>query len=379
MVTKTAREILEAAKYLAGVRNSKMADFFQVVNVFNNIYKDIYRRITSINSSYLVEYEITSKEWQIPKDVFTVFEVYHKNNDNTVIPIQRGTYSRQCCYNIVNNKIRLYNINIGSIYCKCVLLPETITCPDDAVIAPANVTSEQGYLDNDNYYFTNDNIQYVWNISNNEVNETEAPNKQLRSSTFNEKHVDVYPEKGYVIIDNRDATSTFIVEDDVKIVSACFCDPYALVSYNNGHTYLFKTVSEKVFDTDTNKEEIVEHVQWTRWNPDSYTGHQTLAKVVALDANDNTGRGVVYLDLNDNTLKFGSFVPDTIIAAPSNILFTYLEASLAAYLISITGNTNDYLIQNILPNAEQELFNSMSTDQYSPIQMKNVVSTNSYY
>lgn len=376
MVVKSAREILESAKYLAGVRNSRMTNFFQVVNILNNIYRDIYRKITTRNSLYLKEYPITGNDWVIPSDVYTIVDVYQKQN-NIITPINRGSYGRNDpnCYYVENNKIKFNGVALNNLYVKCSLLPETITCPDDSIPAPDECTVENGYLLNSKYYYTNEDKQYVWDIMNNVITESEAPIKIKWSSMFNEQHVGVYPDKGYIIIDNKDATSTFIVEDGVKIVAASFCDPYGIVSYDNGHTYLFKVKKGNYYNKD-NEIQLSEIVEYSRWNPDNYTGHETLAKVISLHTNDMTGDGVVYLDLVDNKIKFGSFVPDTIIASPTNILFTYLEIKLAAYLSSITGNVNEYLSQDLLADAEQQLADSISTDSSSPVLMKNVTRIN---
>lgn len=362
MVTKTAREILESAKYLAGVRNSNMSDFFQVVNILNNIYKDVYRRICAANSTNIRDYHIEGSEWEIPREVYAIADVYFKNPDGIGVSITRGSYLSESfgeTYQLYNNKVKLNFPNQGNVYVKCIMLPESITCPSDPIEAPNGVTAEDGYLIDGKYYFKLDDEWKVWDIKNNEISDSEEPNKLSWSSTFGEKKVSKFqPAKGHIIIENKDATATFIVEEDVKIVAATFCDPYAMVSYDNGHTYLFQFVEDKV--------------QWTRWNPDSYTGHDTLASVIALHTNDYTGEGVVYLDKVDGKIKYGSFVPDTIISSPSNIIFTFLETKLAAYLLSITGSTNDYITADLLINTEQELYNSIPTDA-NPGRVKNVM------
>lgn len=362
MVTKTAREILESAKYLAGVRNSAMSDFFQVVNILNNIYKDVYRKISSANSLYIKEYHIEEQEWEIPREVYSVVGVYFKNPDGIGVMINRSSYLTEGysnTYQMLNNKIKLNFHNPSNVYVKCVMLPEAITCPGDSIEAPNGVTAENGYLIENKYYFTDEGNWKCWDVKNNEITDAEEPKKLSWSSTFGESPVlDFQPAKGHIIINDRDATSTFKVEEDVNIVAASFCDPYAMVSYDNGHTYLFQFVDGKV--------------QWTRWNPDSYTGHDTLASVIALHTNDYTGEGVVYLDKVDGKIKFGSFVPDTVISSPSNIIFTYLETKLAAYLLSITGSSNDYITAELLVSTEQELYNSIPTDA-NPGIVKNVI------
>ena len=131
------------------------------------------------------------------------------------------------------------------------------------------------------------------------------------------------------------------VKKDITVVNVQIHSPYMTVSYSDGV--------------------ILIYTGWNRavWNYNCITGHDTLGKVIALKTDDTTGKGCVWYNEEDGNYYYASFVPDTILNYPTSALFTLLEYRVAAVFCGLLNMENQYLMNNLLPEAESNFYSTL--------------------
>lgn len=136
--------------------------------------------------------------------------------------------------------------------------------------------------------------------------------------------------------------SDLIVREGTLVTNLQMHSPYMMISYSDGL--------------------ILIYTGWrsTVWNYNIIFGHETNGEIVALKTDDTTGKGCVWHNSDDDQYYYASFVPDTVLSYPTTALFTLMTYRLAAHIGSLLGTADEYLIKELIPNAEAEFFGSLS-------------------
>lgn len=136
--------------------------------------------------------------------------------------------------------------------------------------------------------------------------------------------------------------SDLIVREGTLVTNLQMHSPYMMVSYSDGLILIYTGWKSTV------------------WNYNIIFGHETNGEIVALKTDDTTGRGCVWHNADDDQYYYASFVPDTVLNYPTTALFTLMTYRLAAHMGSLLGTADEYLIKELIPNAEAEFFSSLS-------------------
>lgn len=164
------------------------------------------------------------------------------------------------------------------------------------------------------------------------------------------KYVEEVEQK--FIWDDADV-SELIVRDGTTVTNLQMHSPYMIVSYSDGL--------------------ILIYTGWKRavWNYNIVFGHETYGEIVALKTNDVTGKGCVWHNTDDNKFYYCSFVPDTVLEYPTSALFTLMTYRLAAQIANLLDKPNEYLIKQLIPEAEAQFFQTLSYGQVSASRVNN--------
>lgn len=131
------------------------------------------------------------------------------------------------------------------------------------------------------------------------------------------------------------------VKKDIIVTNIQYHSPYMMVSYSDGMIFIYTGFQRAV------------------WNYNCITGHETFGEIIALKTDDRTGKGCVWFNSDDGNYYYTSFVPDTILSYPTSALFALLEYRVAAVLMGLLNMDNQYLMQNLLPEAEQNFYSTL--------------------
>lgn len=164
------------------------------------------------------------------------------------------------------------------------------------------------------------------------------------------KYVEEVEQK--FIWDDADV-SELITREGTTVTNLQMHSPYMIVSYSDGLILIF--------------------TGWRRavWNYNVVFGHETYGEIVALRTDDITGKGCVWLNYDDNKYYYCSFVPDTVLEYPTSALFTLMTYRLAAQLTNLLEKPNEYLIKQLIPEAEAQFFKTLSYGQASAVRINN--------
>ena len=356
MLTLTTRELIRAAKFIAGVRNSNLSNFEFTTSILNNIYRQLYQEIVDNTDAYIgyVTAPSSVDGIALPDDCYQVEAVYTGPDWEHKTQIERAPRNEDVtgCWRILNNRVYVDSFT-GNVIIKYSTLPPTLTAPDDLIelkgLPP--FTKSYAYSDNELYLVDEENDKnYIYNLDNQTYLETEVtytPNIYwLFDGDKKELVVDV-ENQTIKTTEDEDVTSYF-VRSDKPFVDVEFDFPHWMVSY---------------------EDQTIE-VDGTEWNQKADTGHMTYGKIVALKTNDRTGKYAIYFD--GNKYYEASFVPDTIINYPDNTFFQLLEYKLALFLAGQTNSSNTQLEEVLLPEAESQFYKSLTKSS-------NIVRTNNVY
>lgn len=293
MITRTSRELIKNARYLAGLRNSDITDFYTNVLLLNNAYTQVY--IDSIQQGDIFCKEINIKNGDtLPADCLYITGIYLAG-----VPFVQ--------YKIINNTFTTdYNKEVTLRYA---IIPATLTAPDknEKLDIPVYATD---FVLTDNYlYYTADGSMYKYDLTEKTI--TEETYEPITSYLFND--VKLHLTDGKVV--DEDGNSYF---GDKTVVDFNTSNNYAFVSYSDG-SILIWTDFEHSID----------------YNYNCIKGRKTTGVIKASCTNDITGKGVIYYDYN--SLYYGSFTPDTVISWPNNVLFQLIEYRLAVVLLGLIG------------------------------------------
>lgn len=327
MITMTAREVLKGANFYANIRNASLTDFYYNTKLLNSAYTQLYVDIVKETDSFVNYFDFID-EAELPEDCYLVLSVYRVYNDGSLEEIQMmpkdqilysGSY-----YRIENNVIKAGGkpgFNASTYRVKYAPMPETLTAPDEPKTIDITYT-EIGTLSDEGFYYKNDGKDYFYSFKDDSSSET---------STY----------EAYTLPD-----LSAYERDGLTIISGDIDAPYAAVTYSDNDTYIY-----------TGDEAAL-------YNISQIKGHKTDIEALRLHTDDTTGKGLLYTE--NGTLRYGSFVPDTVLSYPSQIYFTVLELRIASLLSSLNGMTNQLLEDKLLPEAEVKLYETLkpSTKPY---------------
>lgn len=136
--------------------------------------------------------------------------------------------------------------------------------------------------------------------------------------------------------------SDLIVREGTLVTNLQMHSPYMMISYSDGLILIYTGWKSSV------------------WNYNIIFGHETNGEIVALKTDDTTGKGCVWFNSDDGQYYYCSFVPDTVLSYPTTALFTLMTYRLAASIGNLLGTANEYLLKELIPNAEAQFFSSLS-------------------
>lgn len=330
------------AKYYGQVRNSNLLDFEIATNILNEEYTKLYNEITDHSDAFVKYFQFEGPEAELPKDCYLIKGVYNSTGSlltsvsksplNEFVP---GTYR------IENGKI-VVERSAGSFTIKYVPTPETITAPDEPELLHIQSGATVTGLDDNFVYYRIGSQNYIYSIDEGTIEEVDTP--YTPDMMFMGKRTNLVA--GKVMWEDEDVTDVF-ERDGKNIVRIAPSGLYMAVSYDDGVMYLFNG-----FD------------KFDMFNFKAFQGRKTSGVIEALCTNDSTGRGAIYNDGNHYYLI--SFVPDTVLAYPSNVYFDVIVYRMAALLASMNGIYNEYLIEKLIPQAETLLYKTLTTSTEPP-------------
>lgn len=340
------------AKYYGQVRNSNLLDFEIATNILNEEYTKLYNEITDHSDAFVKYFQFEGPEAELPKDCYLIKGVY-SSTGSSLMSVSKSPLNEYVSgtYHIENNKV-IVEKSTGNFTVKYVPTPETITAPDDPELLPIQSDAVIAGIDDHFIYYRVGSQNYIYSIDEGTTDEADVP--YTPDTTFMGKHIVLVD--GRVMWGNEPETAedvTNVFERDGKnIIRIAPSGLYMAVSYDDGAMYLFNG-----FD------------KFDMFNFKAFQGRKTLGVIEALCTNDSTGRGAIYND--GSHYYFISFVPDTVLAYPSNVYFDVIIYRMAALLASMNGIYNEYLVEKMLPQAETLLYKTLTTSTEPP-RIKNV-------
>ena len=360
MLTKTTKQLIEDARVLGGVYNSDFTNFQISTSLLNDIYRSLYDDLTEEGSFFVDYYDFSGNETELPCDCYRVLNVYRKEGERFK-PLRANSADQyiENTYYIENSNLYINSKAEGEYRIRYSKLPMTLTCPDDPIKCPRDITpAEWGLMTEDGVYFKESGKEYYWDFKTETIEEKAFKSisqpyyflgKDLIINKANNKVVSMLWGNTEV----EDIIDYFTVEG-LDIESVVVSDPYIFVNYSNNHIMVYNGF------------------KGTEWNILASTGKPTLGKIKAAHTNDSTGKGVIYYNAYTQSCYLASFVPDTVLSYPTNAFFSLIEYKLSALLMSMVGLGNEYVISKLIPEAEETFYKTLRKDGYSPVRISNV-------
>lgn len=345
MITSTAREIISHATTLANARNTSFVDFQLATNLLNTEYRKLYDDVITNALDFVKSFTLTSKETALPDDCYYIISVV---DNKTGVPLMQSPAK--------NPKYDGYYVENGIIYAehwnnvvvKYAPIPDTITAPDEAVEVDTSVITVP--TDNKPYALkgtTADSLSFTAaTATDGYYSFNYIGGKLFISEAYDHFYwidSDTDPDD-FLDYEITDLFTYSEFGNDYLPINVQVSDPYIIVSYGDDSLPIF-------IYTGWNKAE---------WNYNIIFGKRTYGKIIAFTSNDLTGYGVVWHNPDDDSYYYCSFVPDTVLSYPTSVLFTLLEYRVAATILGLLNLDNNYLVNELLPNAEIQFYKTLS-------------------
>ena len=340
MITYTASDIIRQAKVVGNVLNVNMSNFDLSTTLLNTEYQKLYDKIVAANGASIKEEYMDQEPFVIPEDCYHIIGVYKNKR-----PLPKSSIKQNIAgtYRIENNII----LCKGPITLKYSTLPQTITAPDKPELLDADV-KECGLVTDYGFYYKDSNdVELYFDFSKRESEEKTfkpASNKFLDHTLEFDGETVTYNDTDVTYIFERDEATI----DNIKV-----SDPYAIVNYSDKKSFIFYGF---------------EGADQLNWNESK--GKETYGEVLGFTTNDITGRGCIWKDENGD-IYYTSFTPDTLLNYPSNTFFQLLIYRLAGVLTALNGVQNQYLVENLIPNAEVAFTEHLAKDNVTVMRMNN--------
>lgn len=346
MITKTAREIIKNARFLAGVRNSDITDFYTNCLLLNNIYSKLYMDIIKSNDAY-IEYADVKDGDRLPDDCYMVMAVYNRfpginGQGREIEPMPKNQRLSGRYYRIENNCIYFGDNSFYQI--KYTTMPMTLTAPDKLQKLDIPATAVFGKMTEDGFYYKDGGTNYFYSFSTETSETASAFIDNDREYTFNGDKIKL---QGNNVLVNGEVWLE-------NVSNYIFSYPYSIVTFNDGHIRIYTGFNDGAL-----------------WNYYCTQGKDTTGKVVSAYTNEETGKGMVYI--NNGNVYLASFVPDTVLSYPDNAFFTLMEYELAGILCSLNGQDSTFIEDRLIEDARVSFYKSVRKDSYRPYRMENVL------
>lgn len=310
MIRKSSREIIKNAALLSNADNSAFFDFYTSVNLLNDVYRQVYDIIVTHTEMFTKQINVNDND-VLPADCYTIVSVDIRNVPITNYKIRNGIYHGP-------KALLTYST-----------IPTTLTLPDDNV----EITDETS-IEN----IPTDGLPYFVDLDENGYTFTQNTSSKFLGKDF------VFDIANQTFTWDGNDIKYLLDEDNKGIKNIQMDDPYMVITYDDYTIKIFNGFSS------------------CEWNYNCIFGHDTYGEVVALKADETTGKGMVYKDTNGK-YWYASFVPDTILEYPTNTLFHLMEVKLAVLMNSLLGNDNPYLAQQVLESAEADFYRLLNYNQ----------------
>ena len=345
----TAKEMVQSAKDLAQVTNSKAFSWSLLTSILNNAYSKLYNDLSGLSNSFIEYFTFTGSEADLPDDCNKILMVYEGNEGNPYILSQSsqnmlipGTYY------IENRVLKIVGkLNARKVTVKYSKLPVVLTAPDDDEVIDLNPATV-GLCTDEGFYFKKSigtNIFYFYDFEN--MSETEYTEGVMPTATDTFLGYTPSIVDDAIIWNGTDVTDYFLrfPDDSVDNISNTASDnTHLAVLYTNGDFY--------VMMSDWTKSQV---------NPVLYKGRfYNVQNLYGICADDSTGQYI--LVRQNDKLKKISFVPDTVIDYPDNVFFDIIIDKIAIQLQALQSLNNDAL-QTKLQEDEASFYGSLQRSQ----------------
>jgi hypothetical protein len=323
----SALEVVNEAKRLAGVTDSKAINWSTAVRLINHSYRDLRNEVARTSDQpWAKSFIFQSKSAFLPRDLEKINSVrIYKDDEHfgpEIPPVPIGSFDSSYGYWIRGGQIGL------SFYPQQPILIDYIPIAHEILYAERGkqlaVPDEVDFvhsMDDDYCYYEDEGKFYKLELETNEITEIpELPDKDPSYGPYG----DLTVTDGVSIVSSTegDITDWFVYPDE-EWETFIYNWPYAYLNLN-GKVRGFEGL--KQFD----------------WNPYIEKGRPTKLYVDAVCNDDETGRGVVYW--KDSKWYWGGFTENTVIDFPSNTYWAFLEVLLAMQFCQTGGITDDILM-----------------------------------
>ena len=141
-MTYTASEIVERARNLADLKDTDFLSHTEITQYLNDSYTEVINSIIDKGDKQFVREVMLGgtgtgpfTEYEMPKDLYIIHSI--KTVQGSLVPrAPVGSAPSSGCYEIINNKIRIYGAPYGAIIMTYWLKPYFISYPDKDVSIP---------------------------------------------------------------------------------------------------------------------------------------------------------------------------------------------------------------------------------------------------
>lgn len=350
----SSKEIIDLAKELAQVQNSKAFSFHLLTSLLNNCYSKLYNDLTSYTNSFIDYFSFTTKESWLPADCNKVLAVYYDypNDNNHYLSQSSMNELIYGTYYLENNKIKIVGKTDGrKITVKYSKLPATLTAPDNPEKLNVNVGYGYGKCTEDGFYYQLQpaGTVYFYDFEKMEGEATELTTLPAQTNIFYGKAL-TYTGTD-ILWGTEVVTDRFIRpnHDSLDLVNAITDGYKVLIQYGDGEVWI-----------------MLGDWSLVRLNIEEYKGRKFELSpnvgnfIKGICSDDSTGDYIIYT--KDGINYKSSFVPDTILDYPDQVFFDILIDMLAIQLQSLQGLNNDAL-QTKLQSDEESFFGSLEKSQ----------------
>lgn len=388
-MTKSCKEIIENAKTLAQVQNSKAFDWRLYMNLLNGAYTKLYNELTGYSNSFIGYFTFNGSECYLPTDCNKVLMVYKGTEDNPYVISQSSLNNFiPGTYYIENNYIRIVDKKDSRpVTVKYSKLPVTLTFPEDDELLDIDVPDNKS-IDKcvctklGVWYHLSDDpdaTNYFYDFETKEtVERGDIPHTSNNLTYFLGKRIRVETENGVTKViwgsgaEEVDVTEYFLRPNETSLSSN------TIIVSDGMHLAIS-------YGAYPQNEVWMMMPDWTKTqvNPNISKGYRwDVLKVFGICADESTGdyilvkkfpymEGVSSGTWNQSGGKYyrASFVPDTILDYPNNTFFDVLEDKIAVQLQALQSLDNSAL-QTKLQDDEKSFYDSLERSR-APMRIRN--------
>lgn len=404
-MTKSCKEIIENAKTLAQIQNSKAFDWRLYINILNGAYTKLYNELTGYSNSFIGYFTFNGKEGYLPSDCNKILMVYKGTEDNPYIISQSSLNNFiPGTYYIENNYIRIVDKkDTRPVTVKYSKLPVTLTFPDDDELLNIEIPNfyrlskclctKKGFYykkvattpstpEDPNLYFYDfeENAETVAGQSSTEPIPYGGDDKiQFLGKFLFIENNKMYWAKSTSSADKIDVTEYFLRPGETEL-SLTMNE----MNSDGNHLALVYRDDNKISAANAYYEVYVMMPDWSKVQINPYISkgidwmffprgicadESTGDYIVGIRNNKYDGSSLIVSTSGNIGVYKASFVPDTILDYPNNTFFDVLEDKVAIQLQSLQGLDNSAL-QAKLQDDEKSFYDSLERSR-APMRIRN--------